>query len=115
MATFFLYMEGTGRGCNYTIGCNYKVMSFEAESMVVAVKIAVEEILGDGHYGDLGPTGGGDGYRIGKATLIEAARLHSIDLDGLRAEAKKGHDALKQTAAEAKERAEYERLQAKFG
>ena len=96
-----LYQSG---GCDYTIGCGTVVKSLDATTYTEALE-EVEALLDDEY----------DLQLISSAMIYEVKSQGSFDVDGLRARKQAERKAEIAEAREAKERADYARLQAKFG
>jgi hypothetical protein len=105
--TFVLLLTGEGQGCDYCIDCNKTFRVFDAKGAAEAMA-EVEEIIKE--YGEPGI----ECFRLFVAgcELTDEARKYIDEKDARAAEEQK-KAAL--AAQEARERAEYERLDRKFG
>lgn len=102
MSTFYAYYTGPG-GCDYTIGCNNSLQKLKAIHKHDAEKEILEEYSHMGEYG------------IDNIQLLEVKSVEDIDLseiDRRLAEEKRQAEIRR---VEAEERAQYEKLHAKFG
>lgn len=102
-----LYQDG---GCDYTIGCGVSVVSLGTKTKEEAIKEARSIIVGT-------PGGYEDGYH-GESVLSDAV-LITLEGDLPLSDWYDEYDEAKESLEEAKEndaeRAEFERLKAKFG
>lgn len=100
---FYLYEEQSG-GCDYTIGCGRRLTPIAG---VADAEGAAKAVLGrldlDGDYA------------IRRAAVLCVADELEIDLDALRREREAGKARGAAEEREAAERAEFERLSAKYG
>jgi hypothetical protein len=112
MIKFLVLLEGYGQGCDYTIDCNKKWIWIEAESREQAIKKVVEDWYGVAYHvrdyeshsiKDIQMIPVSEVIDLGSYCLQEQDRKNKIELDKATKE------------REQKERAEYERLQKKFG
>jgi hypothetical protein len=101
MSTFYVYYTGPG-GCDYTIGCNNSLQKLKATNKTDAEKEIQEEYIHMGEYG------------IDRVQLLEVAHITDIDVTAIdkRIEQKRRQAEIKRVEAE--ERAQYEKLHAKF-
>jgi len=98
-------------GCDYTIGCGTAVAIFDAESVADAER----RVLSDEEYGSPRSHGPGGERRLASITLYPLAGCAQVDLAAhWRACAQREADAAS-ADAEQRERAEFERLRAKYG
>jgi hypothetical protein len=113
MSKFLVHYEGVGDGCDYTIGCNHAVGIFDEPDMAAAVARVTDKLREDGEL--LPEDRLRDGYRIETVTIYEIKpTVHVVDLKRLRSEGVQQAAVDAQGEAQAKDRAEYERLKAKF-
>jgi hypothetical protein len=104
MKTYLLVLEGPGEGCDYTIGCNLSVETIHASDAAGAHAKAVETF---DYYGGR--------EMVASMRLYQVAMGVDIDVDAIVAAARAQEQKAADAAAEAAERAELERLQAKYG
>jgi hypothetical protein len=90
------------QGCDYMIGCGIKVEEFSAIDGDMA-EVKAREIMSDMVHGEC---------HIKRAILVPTEHARIIDVPGINAIADRH---LAEQAEEAAERAEYERLRAKYG
>jgi hypothetical protein len=108
---FYVYMKQQGEGCDYTIGCGQTVKTMEAESIEALEEyLASEAAAEDGR----GFSFGSD-YELRKCIIFPAETAHTVDVASYKKKYQQDLAKAKADAAEAKERAEFERLAAKFG
>jgi len=105
MKTFYVYYEGRGYGCDYTIGCNLRVEVINAESAEEVWAQVKEEVEESPTYAE---------ERIESVTVIEAAGVTKLDIEDLTRDIREQQEQDKKAKKEAEERAEYERLKKKF-
>ena len=101
---FLLFIKGVGEGCDYTIGCNQKTVRIEAKDLSAAL-LKAEQVYND-HGGS---------ERIESITLYPGDEQATLDIEAIEARKKAAKAAKVAAAQEAKDRADFERLQAKFG
>jgi hypothetical protein len=106
--TFVVYYQGSGGGCDYTLGCNLRVETIYANDLAGAERLVREALFEDDdsvnyaekHYASI--------------TIYEVCCVTRFDLDGeidrVRRVAKAEQDASQDRC----ERSEYERLKTKF-
>ena len=109
MNRYIVILDGRGEGCDYTIGCNVKVIEVQAPSDAKAVD-QVEKHLQDfgKHYGE---------------ECVEKARIFRIpfessvpfNLERLRQASHQLENIHQEAEQINKERVEYERLKRKYG
>lgn len=117
MAKFAVVLKQQGEGCDYSIGCGMTLLMLDASTRDEALIEAKRRILGkpseDAYYGYE------DSYLVGTEANLESATVVQIEYEFPVKEWY--HQILAAQAASdekqklAKERAEYERLQKKFG
>jgi hypothetical protein len=111
---YFLVERQAGEGCDYTIGCGLRVTELSADSVEAATAAAVARI--DGHPDD-GSAWQRDDCGVARAELlvvqdvVDLAQL--LNASAAQRKAKEERDS--DDKREASERAELERLKAKFG
>ena len=108
---YYLWAEGYGEGCDYTIGCNLSMTRLAARTHKEAVAEA-KRLMGDDEWAELDPD---YEQRIESATILSVSKVTDLPLGAWRAEVQAEADAEVEQEKEAQERAEFERLQAKFG
>jgi C4-type Zn-finger protein len=112
----YILIESQGGGCDHTIGCGYRITEIEGETDQDAVAQAIAAVGAENWRARTARGNQADGA-IESAKLICVAR--SLDIEGWLDTAAEQLRQRKASADEAKksaaERAEYERLQAKFG
>lgn len=96
---FYVWLIGTGEGCDDYIACNERLQPLWAKTLERA-KEEVAVIVGEGGHID--------------AVIIEASHLHIFDIDTCLAEAEERLQQKAQNEQESADRAEYERLQTKL-
>lgn len=106
MKTFYVYYEGRGMGCDYTIGCNLKVESYRAKDVEEVIEKVTEEW--DDYFSKYVEE------RYDSITIIEAASTTDVDIKGYIAKAKVKEEEEKRRKEEAREYAEFERLKVKY-
>lgn len=99
---YYIFAEGPGEGCDYTIGCNQAFEELEATNMEEAQKAARE------WYNDR------SSESVESMTIIEVSNAIDCDIDGWLKEARDARAARKKVKDEAEKRATFERLKAKF-
>ena len=117
MSTFYLYEEQSG-GCDYSIACGQRLRVLKgATTMQEAIIVATsEEYLGCEPGEDYGPISSDpDEDELLRASVLEVSGIIEINLANFIRIAKERKDAIEAGAAEARERAELERLKAKYG
>ena len=108
---FLLLLLGRGEGCDYTIGCNLCVRVFEAVDAEAATRHAAKEL---DEMSEVGAPGM-DGYRVDRATLFQIGSESELPLNKWRQTQSEVRQAQAATENESRERADFERLQKKFG
>jgi len=106
MKTFYVYYEGRGYGCDYTIGCNSNVEVYKAENVEEVIREISKE------WDDYLPKYVEERYD--SITIIEAASITEVDISGYIAKAEAKEEEEKKRREEVKERAEFERLKEKY-
>ncbi len=105
MSKFSVFMLGSGEGCDYTIGCNQKLVELKAKTREEAL-LEVAKVLD--YHGAGSPE-----HRMKKVLLFEGEPT-VFDYDAwceVRAEARRAEETAE---AEKEERAQFERLKKKF-
>jgi hypothetical protein len=82
MVTYWLYLEGKGDGCDYTVGCNEKLTQLFAVSLRAAKAEALEELGYEEGCLDEEPEPG----EVESALIFEVSAFHEVDLEDLRAQ-----------------------------
>lgn len=121
MKNFLILTTGNGRGCDYTLDCNKTWHFVQANSIAEAMKNLADEMWGK--LDDYGGDYENHWYRHNETyhtfQFLEVGDLRTISAAELVAEhyksAMKAARAKAEEEREANERAEYERLQKKFG
>lgn len=111
-----MYEEQPG-GCDYSIACGQRLRVLKgATTLQEAVGLAVsEKYLGCEPGEDYGPISSDPGEaELLRATILEINNAYKVDLDGFIQIAKERKAAIEAGPTEARERAEFERLKAKF-
>ena len=101
MPRYVLLVKGAGEGCDYTLGCNRSFEFLDAESIEDAMKIARKKFQGPDAYI---PWESAYLTEMREEIPVSQWSEEELELKKSRAQAKK----------EAGERAEFERLKAKF-
>lgn len=112
MAKFLVYAQQTGYGCDYTIGCGLKVEFIDAPDMAAALQQA-ERLW----YGPVDNYEGGRVHsevQLQKLTVCEVPHVQEVNVQAARGRWQARKDAAVREAKEAKDRAQYEALKAKF-
>lgn len=119
MPSYMVIYKQSG-GCDYTIGCGLKTVSFTAESFVSAKSMVEKALLGDtvDDYSGTDPQGllpigyceGG----IDSARVFEVTLADHVDMRAIQHQLELAEQAAEIAATETKERQELERLQRKF-
>jgi len=100
---FYVWLIGKGVGCDYSIACNESLRPLWAKDLEHAkqeVAVIVDE------YAE---------PEIEDAVIIQASHLHVFEIDEHRAQVTERLQQKAQEEREAEERAEFDRLKAKFG
>ena len=108
--TFYLYLRGSGEGCDYTVGCNQSLVALTAKTVAGATNEAFGILSQDYDFEASDDSDGG--HHIESAMLLE--KKSTLDLEGPRQAYQDQKDADARAAAEAEERALLARLKAKF-
>ena len=95
-------------GCDYTIGCGLAIDALDATSMSEAIEEAKGLLVS---WGDLNPD---SESAIATALVLEVANVCELDVDALRADLLRQRAAQEAARTAEAERAEFERLKAKF-
>jgi len=120
----FLLHRSQGGGCDYTIACGEDISHLRTRSglgnptnLDEAFNLAIsKDFLGCEEGEDYGPISSNPGEAaLMEAHIYEVVHDHVIDLPGLIEEAQARLRAEKAKQTESDERAEYERLKAKYG
>ena len=98
---YFALIVGAGEGCDYTMGCNIAFHPLSGDTFEEASKGAEKHL-------------GYDEYKVETVLVIEASKLHFLDVLTYYRDAKRQEAEDKQRAVEESEKAEYERLKSKF-
>ena len=106
MSDFYVYWEQDG-GCDYTIACGKDLEKLPVSSVEEAVKHAVEE---HEHRFEEGSE-----CEVVRLTILEVVGATQIDVADIKLQLFQKTVEAAHADPEAKERAEYERLRAKFG
>lgn len=113
MSEFYLYEEQDG-GCDYTIGCGKRLRKLKAADTESALQEA--KSINTNEFGDDEPMIHTEGqYCPSKAWIFAVESVVEIDIRALACERRFVKSAQQQQEREKRERAEYERLSAKFG
>lgn len=107
---FVVKLVGPGEGCDYTIGCNN--ITITLPESIKTMEEAVQYVVFAEEQGCLNYYGSG---RVEKATIYEVVQSHEVDVATV---FRRKLEILQKEEAEAKlekEKAEFERLKAKFG
>lgn len=107
---FAAYYEQTD-GCDYTIACGKKLFFFPEEIDTYAKAI---NYLHTPDEWNILPIPDGDD-RLDKVTIIEYSKIHPFDIKDYYRKVDDGRAAVKRQEKEDADRAEFERLSAKFG
>jgi len=111
---FYLYLDG-GEGCDDTLACNKLLKPMKAKTWDEARKEAADdEELGDPTADPRRGYGCGEGI-MHKATILEVVRSEDVDIKAWAAGRRREIEAEEKSEADARERAEFERLKAKLG
>jgi hypothetical protein len=98
---YLLAIRGTGEGCDYTIGCNQKILTIEAENLEDALVQAEEYYI----------QRGGPEY-IESISICDI--LAELDVERVWAERLREEEELEEEDLRAQELAELNRLKAKY-
>ena len=107
--TYLLHEVQDEEGCDYTIGCGYRLTQLDADTMAGAIA----EATGLDRHGSPRIQTSGE-QRIKCATIYEVAAEHRIDIPALQAKREFVKVAKLREKRAASERAEYERLKGKY-
>lgn len=105
MKTYKAYLKQEG-GCDYTIGCGFRVIDIAANSMDEAKKVLTQTIAED--YSD-------EESKLDIAELYEVEQVFMIDAKAIYKQMEDREEAKRQQDEEERERKEFDRLKAKFG
>lgn len=116
---FLAVITQLGEGCDYTIGCGQTVRRIDADNVADATAkiLGAPDADGDwrGGFGNPRTHGPGGDKRLAAIALYEVASRTDVDLAAhWRACAQREADAAS-ADAEQRERAEFDRLRAKYG
>ena len=122
MAKYLVLKKQHGEGCDYTIGCGmqYEVKEFDGSFedaikhffLEIAFPIGHSEANGFNACCRLDPE---DDQQIEEIVIVPYEALTFLDTKGFWANIKKQRDEKDKATQEAKERAEFEKLKAKYG
>lgn len=101
MSIFYAYYTGPG-GCDYTIGCNKSLRKLKALNKSNAEKEIQEEYSHMKHWG------------INEVQLLEVKSIEEIDLSAIVKKLTEERRSAEIIRVEAEERAQYEKLHAKY-
>lgn len=110
--TFWL-IRRQGGGCDYTIGCGWAVDSFEAYDYADALAQMQESAIGCEADDEYGFTEIHE-RELEMAWIVDATEARELPIDAWRKTKDAREGAAAASEAETAERAEYERLRAKF-
>lgn len=114
MKRFLAHFKQRGEGCDYTIGCAHALREIEAESIEAAIGALANDYMavdGDHRY----PLSDRHERELKSVVVYEVAQERPLPLVDLRnARAQREHEA-KAASSEQHDRAEFERLQRKYG
>ena len=100
---WWIALKQVGEGCDYRIGCGMQFYTLKAQTVEAATKEALEIIRKQGT----------DQYAIEKAMVFYDPI--EMDCQGIRRQIKAERAAADEAVREVREKAEFERLQKKFG
>lgn len=106
MSIYKAYIKQKSDGCDYTIGCARTVINIDATSLDEAKNKLFERIKEDYSYQE---------NRLKSVELFEISNIVSLDMNEIYKRIDDEEYNKQQQALEEKERADYERLKAKFG
>lgn len=116
---FLIAKLGFGTGCDYTIGCNMNWCVKDYPSLNDAVAAEVKKsVFGydDGEHVILGiRVNTDDQFAVKRLVIVPFDGAVEPDLNRVRAEHNAAVDTAERVKKEASERAEFDRLQAKYG
>ena len=98
---YFVLIVGKGDGCDYTIGCNISFSPLPGTTLGEASKGVCEHL-------------GYDEHRVETALILEASQVVLFDVEKHYSDAEEQAAESKRCADQDAEKAEYERLKAKF-
>lgn len=108
MERYFLVLVQSADGCDYSIGCGTRVVPLISVTRGMAIVEAEEYVANEDH-----------GFLSSKdhelASALVASVEHYVPIDALTLNARSERRRREEAASEAKERAELERLQRKYG
>ena len=112
---FIAYVKQAGYGCDYTIDCGNTLWKLNADSKEEAVEELKKKIIGEldtqhGAYYE----GFWDELKLMSVELFEVADYEDLDVGLWYKEAEAKAKSIKDSLRKSKEKAEYERLKAKF-
>lgn len=105
MKKFYVYYQGKGYGCDYTIGCNLRVEEHEVEDIQEVIDALNQEIEESPSYAE---------ERIESIRVIEVANERKLDIDDIVLNIRKKERAEEEARIEEKEKAELKRLKEKY-
>lgn len=108
MSKFLVVYEGSGEGCDYTIGCNTRVISalYPDRSIIDVANKIHAELASDNPPVDLD--------MLASVTVYEILEEKQIELTVVHADLRKRIETAEAAKNDENERREYERLRAKF-
>lgn len=108
---FYAMLFGRGKGCDYTIGCNFRVDPIYAETIEEAEEIVRHRFLGkDGEDGE----DGSYSFDIEDVAIVEASKVWICDLNDYRKKYDENIRKQKEDEQTKKDREIYEKLKARF-
>jgi len=109
MSKFIAYIQGAGEGCDYTIGCNLSVyfLPDHIETMEQAVEFC-------GTPQDEDDFLGCSSEMVSQITVFEVINFENVDVGAVKAARKADRRRIANERKEQQERAELERLKARY-
>lgn len=107
---FLVHYEGTGEGCDYTIGCNHSLHTIEAEDLANAIKKVLHQ------FKDYSKGLGGlyDIEEINAVTIFSITESASLDIERIRTLKHERMSAAETECRDQRDRATYEKLKARY-
>lgn len=110
MSRFFLFEEQDG-GCDYTIGCGYRLTEIKEVSSMAG---AILKVSGGDKYGEFIIDTDRE-FPVNKASILQVKDVVEIDIDKLARERRRLKEEEVSAQKEKADREKYEELKRKFG
>lgn len=113
--SYVLWFNGGNEGCDYTVSCNETLVPLKASNLDEAIEEARRFIIEDGDYYCRDESSKRVLHKGARAALLQVSRIIAFDLPAIFAEVDEAAKKKLAEQSESAERAEFERLQKKFG